>query len=130
EKDMTWLKQDPLHHIITCKDRAYPVWLREIYAPPPVLFCKGDLGVLQRKQIAVVGSRNPSFSGLHNAGFFTQGLVAAGLTVTSGLALGIDAACHQAALQSLGKTVAVLGSGLDCLYPKTNQGLAARIATQ
>lgn len=127
EQDLQWLMQ-PENHALTLGDAAYPSLLREINDPPPVLFVKGNPFLLSQPQIAVVGSRNPSAAGIKTAQEFAQALVAAGLTVTSGMALGIDAASHQGALNSHGHTIAVAGTGLDRVYPACHKQLATQIA--
>jgi len=112
--------------IITLQDEAYPRLLREIHDPPTVLYVWGNLP--QSPSIGVVGSRSPSHYALDCAKKLSYQLAYAGLTVVSGLARGIDTAAHQATLAAKGRTVAVLGSGLECLYPPENQELAAKIA--
>ena len=105
----------------------YPALLREIADPPPWLYLQGEAEVLQEPQLAVVGSRKPSASGLGDASAFAAELATAGFVVTSGLAVGIDAAAHRGALAASGRTVAVLGSGLDRLYPAQHRALARQI---
>ncbi|OGT43189.1 MAG: DNA protecting protein DprA [Gammaproteobacteria bacterium RIFCSPHIGHO2_12_FULL_40_19] len=123
---LQWLKQ-PNHHIIPITDPRYPVLLSKIPSPPPLLYVKGEIETLSRPQIAIVGSRNPSFTGLELSTEFAYLLSQAGLVITSGLALGIDAASHVGALRAGGKTIAVLGSGLQQIYPKRNAALAEKI---
>jgi DNA processing protein len=127
EQDLLWLQQ-PNNYAITIDDQAYPPQLKEISNPPPILFVKGDVSLLLEPQIAMVGSRNPSSSGVKTAIEFAQALAAAGLTITSGLALGIDAASHQGALNVNGSTIAVVGTGLDRVYPASHKQLATEIA--
>ena len=115
------------HHILTFTDSRYPQRLSEINSSPPLLFIDGDYHVLAQPQIAMVGSRNPTYTGLEIAEEFGHQLAKAGLIVTSGLALGIDTASHQGALKA-GKTIAVLGSGLFNIYPKKNRTLADSIS--
>ena len=112
------------HHVrcLTNLDKDYPVLLKEVTGAPPVLFVRGDVGVLSLPQLAMVGSRNASPQGLQTAGLFGRALAASGFVVTSGLALGIDGAVHRGALQS-GHTVAVLGTGIDVVYPRQHQPL-------
>jgi DNA processing protein len=117
----------PFRHIISCDCAAYPAWLREIPAAPLLLFVEGNVNLLHEPQIAMVGTRNPTQGGRTAATMLTRELVAAGLVITSGLALGIDITCHQTALQSQGRTVAVLGSGLMRCYPKCHQRIAQEI---
>jgi DNA processing protein len=104
-----------------------PALLKEIPAAPLLLYCRGDLAALSLPQLAMVGTRHPTYAGKDNAARLCAELVENGLAITSGLALGIDGICHQQALASDGVTLAVLGSGLDCLYPKRHQGLAMQI---
>jgi DNA processing protein len=101
--------------------------LRRIGNPPAALFVEGDPGVLWQPQIAVIGSRNPTKGGLEHARDFTATLVSRGMTITSGLASGIDSAAHEAALNAGGATVAVNGTGLGHVYPASSAGLAERI---
>lgn len=130
DRDLNWLNSDPQHHIISLHDPRYPEALKQTDSPPPVLFAKGELALLTRQQLGIVGSRNPSAGGRENALNFARDLSQAGLTITSGLALGIDAAAHQGALQGQGKTIAVTGTGLDRLYPARNKALAYQIAEE
>lgn len=104
------------HHIVTLLDCAFPPLLKEVSSPPTTLFVKGDARSLSTPQIAMVGSRNASIEGLQTARAFAKDLSANGLVVTSGLALGVDGHAHDGALEGGGQTVAVLGSGLDCIY--------------
>lgn len=113
--------------IVTLADPHYPELLREIFAPPPVLFIKGDMRVFTRNAVAIVGTRSPTGYGRRATASITRELVASGLSIVSGLALGIDAVAHQACLDAGGSTIAVLGCGVDFVYPATNRGLAARI---
>lgn len=127
ETELAWAKQ-PGQHILPFFDPAYPPLLKEIAAPPPVLFAKGDISLLTTPQLGLVGSRNPTPGGRENAYYFAKELAARGLTITSGLALGIDGASHQGALDAKGKTIAVLGTGLEKIYPARHARLAAAIA--
>jgi DNA processing protein len=106
----------------------YPRLLHESPDAPAVLYVRGDVGILSEPQLAMVGSRNPTAGGRATAREFAMFFAQAGLTITSGLALGIDTACHEGALAAGGATVAVLGCGLDQIYPRDNQALAERIA--
>ncbi len=117
------------HHVLTCEDDRYPSLLRAI-PNPPLLFVDGDLDALTQPQLAVVGSRNPSMPGRDTARDFAQSLAERGLAVTSGLAEGIDTAAHHGALAAQGITLAVLGSGIDIVYPRGNEPLAAQIRRQ
>ena len=128
DSDLAWLASDPLNHILTLHSPAYPVLLRELHDAPPVLFVHGNPGVLGNFQLAIVGSRNPTAGGIRNAQDFAAHLANAGLTIASGLALGIDAAGHAGALEVNGTTVAVLGTGPDRVYPARHRDLAHQIA--
>ena len=113
-------------------DQYYPSRLNDLYDPPRRLYVDGDLNLLQKPMIAIVGARSASFEGLKNAAFFAQGLSSAGLSIVSGLARGVDGAAHQATLM-LGPnhlTVAVCGAGVDVIYPKEHMDLAQKISKQ
>ncbi len=129
ESALQWLEVEQ-HHIITCIDANYPAMLTEISRYPPVLYVAGDISALATPQLAVVGSRHCSPYGKQWGSWFTQQLALSGLTITSGLARGIDGVAHRAALEAQGKTVAVLGSGLNHIYPKSHQALAREITEQ
>ena len=116
------------HHVITLADETYPRGLLEISDPPPVLYAHGRLDLLAQPALAIVGSRNGSAQGIQNAEQFAAALGDAGLTIVSGLALGIDAAAHRGGLASRASTMAVLGTGIDVVYPARNAELAAEIA--
>ena len=104
--------------IINISDDNYPAKLKNIYAPPITIFAKGDISLLNSKSIAIVGSREPSKYGIYVAEKFSKELSKEGITIVSGLARGIDTFAHVGALSSFGKTIAVLGSGIDVVYPK------------
>ena len=123
-----WLAH-PGHSLLVPDHAHYPARLKDLSNPPAGLFCRGDPRVLAEPQIAIVGSRNATRGGLENAQAFATALAGAGLVVTSGLALGIDGAAHRGAL-SVGPSIAVLGSGLEQVYPKAHEALAAEIAEQ
>lgn len=106
--------------IINISDDNYPVKLKNIYAPPITIFSKGDISLLNSKSIAIVGSREPSKYGIYVAEKFSKELSKEDITIVSGLARGIDTFAHVGALSSFGKTIAVLGSGIDVVYPKEN----------
>ncbi|EAR22387.1 DNA-processing protein DprA [Nitrococcus mobilis] len=127
ETDLRWLESEG-HHLLCCTDPVYPELLRRIPVPPPLLFVVGQPAVLNQPQLAIVGSRNPTPGGMSNARAFAAHLASAGLTVTSGLALGIDAGAHRGALEAEGLTVAVLGTGPDRIYPARHRDLAHAIA--
>ncbi len=111
--------------LATLLDSAYPEWLRPLEDPPLVLFYQGDAAAWRRPAVAVVGARACSDYGLAAARWFAGELAACGFTIVSGLALGVDGAAHRAALEVGGTTLAVLGSGLDRLYPRCHRDLAA-----
>ena len=129
EQDMAWLTQSE-NFALALDDADYPEQLKEIADPPAVLFVKGNPELLRRPQIAIVGSRNPSSIGVKIAVEFAQILAEAGFVVTSGMALGIDAASHQGALNVNGLTIAVAGTGLDRVYPARHKILATEIAVR
>lgn len=129
EQTWRWLSANvERHHVITLGDPDYPSALFETADPPLLLYARGRLSALTGPSLAVVGSRNPTHQGIENATAFARHLSSAGLTIVSGLALGIDAAAHGGALDSQGCTIAVVGTGLDQSYPKRNARLAERIA--
>lgn len=127
ERDLRWL-QEVGASALTLRDARYPALLRQIAAPPPVLFVRGNVEALSRPQLAVVGSRHPTPSGRQTAHAFAAHLGAAGLAITSGLARGVDAAAHEGALAAGVATLAVAGTGLDRVYPACHRDLAERIA--
>ncbi len=116
------------HAVLSLADAEYPRQLLELADPPLLLYVAGNVQLLSRPGVAVVGSRNASVPGLENARQFARTLAAAGQVVFSGMALGIDAAAHEGALDAGGSTVAVLGTGVDVVYPARHKALAARIA--
>ncbi|MEO6118391.1 MAG: DNA-processing protein DprA, partial [Methylotenera sp.] len=123
---MSWLFQAN-NHLVTLADPDYPKVLLEITDPPPLLYAKGNLALLNQPSIAIVGSRNASVQGEKNAEAFAHGLCNYGLCVVSGLALGIDGAAHRGALKANGSTIAVVGTGLDIVYPAKHRDLAHQI---
>ncbi len=126
---LAWRAQ-PDHHVITFNDDVYPPLLRHIADPPLLLHACGNAALLARPGIGIVGSRNATMQGRGNAERFARSLADAGFTVVSGLALGIDAAAHAGALGGAASTVAVVGTGIDLLYPTANAALAQRIARE
>ena len=126
---LAWLAA-PGHHLVTCHDPRYPPALAEIPDPPLLLYVSGRVALLAQPLVAVVGSRNASVQGRVDAESFAAALSGAGLCVVSGLALGIDTAAHEGALRGAGSTIAVVGTGLDRVYPARNRALAHRIAAQ
>ncbi len=130
EPSLQWLQKDG-NHLITLADAHYPQALLEIPDPPPVLYAKGDLSCLTMPAIAMVGSRNASVQGEKNAEEFAYALSRQGLCIISGMALGIDGAAHRGALKhENGKTIAVVGTGLDIVYPSKHRELAHKIVAQ
>ncbi|WP_338049196.1 DNA-processing protein DprA, partial [Photobacterium sanctipauli] len=129
EQALLWAEQ-PNQSILTFDSPSYPSLLKEIASPPPVLFVRGNPSWLSEPQIAVIGSRNASIDGRESAYQFAASLVAADYVVTSGLALGIDGQAHAGALKGGGATVAVLGAGLDKIYPARHRELALSICEQ
>lgn len=126
EQDLNWLKHSG-RHLIAIQDKHYPVLLKEISDPPLALFVEGDPKILSAQQLAIIGSRNPSHTGLDNAHDFAKFLAGSGLVIVSGLALGIDAESHKGAIAAGGKTIAVMGTGLDRIYPAHHKALAKNI---
>jgi DNA processing protein len=127
ERALAWLEQ-PGNAVVTLADAAYPKLLLEITDPPAVLYCRGRTDLLNRPALAVVGSRNATSQGNSNAEQFARSFSTAGLTIVSGLAQGIDAAAHRGGLAAEGSTIAVLGTGVDIIYPRSNAALGAEIA--
>jgi DNA processing protein len=127
ERSVAWLA-GTRRQLVTVDDDSFPELLRRIPDPPLVLFLSGDVDVLHLPALAIVGSRNPTEGGRRNAYEFARHLAAAGFTIVSGLAEGIDAAAHEGALAAGGHTAAFLGHGIDRVYPAANRQLAGRIA--
>jgi DNA processing protein len=113
---------------ISVKDPRYPIRLKDIFDPPPLLFARGRVELLNELTIGMVGTRRPTAYGTTVAGRLAKDLTCAGLTVTSGMARGIDTAAHRAALEAGGGTIAVFGCGVDQIYPSENRKLAEQIA--
>jgi DNA processing protein len=114
-------------YILCIEDVLYPPQLKEIYCPPPIIYLKGCPKTISVPAVGIVGSRKPSVSGKQHAFMFARGLSLSGFCINSGLALGVDTAAHEGALQASGITCAVLGTGLDVVYPKQNAKLARDI---
>ena len=136
EATWAWLQQDPqTHAIVTVGDEDYPAALLQTADPPIMLYATGRIEQLRQlratRALAVVGSRNPSAQGRLNAEAFARSLAQSGLTIVSGLALGVDGAAHEGALHGAGSgplaTIAVVGTGLDRVYPQQHRTLAAQI---
>ena len=121
-----WIK-GPHHHVVAFTDPRYPASLRALEGRPMVLYVAGNPEVLNDPQLSIVGSRNPTPAGRDTAFDFAESLAARGLAITSGLAEGIDSAAHRGALAAQGITLAVLGNGIDSIYPRCNQSLSEQI---
>ena len=122
-----WL-QDDNNHIVTLADSNYPQALLNITDPPLLIYVKGHLSLLNRSALAIVGSRNATPQGINNAEAFAKSLSDAGLCIISGMAHGIDAAAHRGALKGQGGSIAIVGTGLDKVYPAANRDLAHALA--
>jgi DNA processing protein len=129
DADLRWLERAG-HHLLPCTSVSFPDLLRQSPDAPALLYVRGNPAVLAEPQLAMIGSRNPTAGGRATARHFARRFAGMGLGITSGLAYGIDAACHEGALDADGVTVAVLGHGLDTVYPSEHQALAARIEVQ
>lgn len=123
----TWL-DDPANRVLTIGDTEYPQALLNIPDPPCILFAKGRIDLLNRPALAIVGSRNATPQGLRNAEAFAQTASEAGLCIVSGMAHGIDAAAHLGGLRGKGASIAIVGTGLDKVYPAANRELAHQLA--
>ncbi|HXZ95897.1 MAG TPA: DNA-processing protein DprA [Burkholderiales bacterium] len=124
---LQWLAEDQ-NHLVTLADEDYPKLLLQISDPPLLLYVKGRRALLNSPALAIVGSRNATPQGIANAESFARNLSDAGLTILSGLALGIDAAAHRGGLKGAGSSIAVVGTGLDIVYPGRNRDLAHFLA--
>jgi DNA processing protein len=129
ENELKWSEQNH-HHLISLDDAYYPPLLKEIHDPPLVLFVKGNKAILSEPQLAMVGSRYATTTGIKHATQFSSALAEEGWVITSGLAKGIDAASHRGALSVEGFTIAVSGTGLNYIYPPAHQSLADSIIQQ
>jgi DNA processing protein len=129
EKTLQWAARAG-HALLTLADTEYPQQLLEIPDPPALLYVTGDVKLLSSSALAVVGSRNATPQGMKNAQSFARTLSEAGLAIVSGLALGVDSAAHRGGLEGRGSTIAVLGTGIDIVYPGRNQALAEEIASR
>jgi DNA processing protein len=127
EMTLDWLR-DPANHIVVLGDDYYPQLLLQIPDPPPLLYVKGDCSMLNNFALAIVGSRNATAQGLANAEAFAHALSDAGMTIVSGLASGVDAAAHRGGIAGRSASVAVVGTGLDIVYPSRNRALAHALA--
>src|SRR5262252_6434292 len=129
EKALRWAG-GPGRSVLTLADAAYPRQLLEIPDPPPLIYVAGDAALLSAPALAVVGSRNATPQGLKNARAFARALSEAGLAIVSGLALGVDSEAHRGGLEGRGSTIAMLGTGIDVVYPQRNRSLADEIAAR
>ena len=127
QQALTWLSE-PTNHTVSLGDADYPHLLLQTADPPPLLYVKGRLDLLNRPSLAIVGSRNATAQGSNNAADFARALSDAGVTIVSGLALGIDAAAHRGGLAGAASSLAVIGTGLDVVYPARNKALAHELA--
>jgi DNA processing protein len=127
DKALQWARQSR-HNVLTLADSRYPKQLLEISDPPAILYVSGATEFLSSPGLAVVGSRNATPQGVENARRFARALSDAGFTIVSGLALGVDSAAHAGGLEGRGSTIAVLGTGIDIVYPKGNDSLAEEIS--
>lgn len=125
----SWL-EDPLNRIFSIADAEYPQPLLNIPDPPLLIYVKGRPDLLNKRSLAVVGSRSASHQGLRNAESFAKAISNAGLCVVSGMAQGIDSFAHRGGLQGVGSSIAVIGTGLDKVYPSSNRELAHLLAHQ
>lgn len=116
--------------LLTLSDPLYPQYLKEIFAPPPLLFVKGDLSIFKKHAVSIVGTRTPTQYGKAATLQIVKGLVENNLTVVSGMARGIDTIAHESTLSMKGSTIAVLGCGIDVVYPKSNLDLWERIGSR
>ena len=128
QQALEWLA-DSANAIVTLAEADYPQLLLQTADPPPLLYVKGRRELLNRPALAVVGSRNATAQGLANAEDFARALSDAGMTIVSGLALGIDAAAHRGGLAGMASSLAVVGTGLDVVYPARNRALAHQLAS-
>jgi len=125
--DLEWLNSADNHYIITLDCPEYPSLLKQTNSPPPVLYVHGNLSIINDPQLAIVGSRNPTQSGMTSAYDFAKHLGQTGLCITSGLALGIDGAAHQGTLDAGAPTIAIIATGIDRVYPAKHHNLAHSI---
>lgn len=129
QAELDWSTQDDCH-LVSLDDPDYPKQLAETKHPPCLLYVRGNKSLLSDPQLAIVGSRNPTAGGRDNAHSFANHFGRSGLIITSGLALGIDAAAHAGALAASAPTIAVMATGIDTIYPATHRKLATQIVEQ
>ena len=131
EQDIVWLNSHACNHIILICEPRYPALLKQIYTPPPILYAKGDVALLNQSSMAIVGGRKASSLGKSLAYEFSAEIAESNVSVVSGLARGIDKQAHQGALsKESGTTIAVLANGLDTIYPGEHRGLANKIVSR
>jgi DNA processing protein len=128
-KTAEWLR-DEINHVLTFADAAYPQALLQIHDPPPLVYVKGRVELLNRPALAIVGSRNATAQGVSTTETLARALSDAGLVIASGLALGIDTAAHRGGLDGASSSIGVLGTGADLVYPARNRELAHRLARE
>ena len=129
DERLAWL-ETPNRSVLTLADADYPESLRTLSDPPPILWLSGNASLLHHPSLAIVGSRRASPQGLQDARAFAKHLGEGGLTIVSGLAEGIDGAAHEGALNTLGRSIAVLAHGLDRIYPPSHRALGHRVAME
>jgi DNA processing protein len=129
DRTLSWIAE-PAHALIAWDDADYPRALLDISDPPPAFYFRGKRDLLNRPTLAIVGSRNATPQGMENAESFAAALSAAGFTIASGLAQGIDAAAHRGGLSAAGSSIAVIGTGPDRIYPAANRDLGLRLANE
>ena len=127
DADLAWEQSNTKHHLLTFEHPSYPTLLCEISDPPIALYAAGDLSCLKTKTLGIVGTRNPSVTGREIARQFAYDLALQNVTIVSGLALGIDGEAHQGCLEAHGQTIAVLGTGINRIYPYRHRDLAEKI---
>ena len=128
EIEADWRWQEALNHfLLTLGDADYPTLLKEIPDPPPVLYAVGNVSCFRQPTVAMVGTRKPSVTGSETARRFAFELAKKNITIVSGLALGIDAQAHSGCIEAQGRTIAVMGTGIDCIYPRRHGKLAEKI---
>ncbi|KTC72510.1 protein smf [Legionella birminghamensis] len=129
EADLQWEQQSPCHHLLCWEDENYPALLKEIHDPPLVLYGIGNLDCLKQKTLAMVGTRKPSVNGHETAYRFAFELAGKGISIVSGGALGVDAEAHRGSIAAKGQTIAVMGTGVDVIYPARHRDLVKNIIT-
>lgn len=128
DETLVWQQSGPSRHVLHRDHPAWPALLNELPDPPVVLWALGDLGALEGPKLAIVGTRRPTGEGTHNAQTFARDLVRRGWCVVSGMALGVDGVAQRAALNAGGRTIAVLGCGVDVIYPASHRDLHEQLS--